>query len=151
MQSWKSKYIKWQIFTWRQTHTSYLNLQVVYVYCINSHFRACDRYSVMVKHIYPTAYLYSAEQNYFWLHCCISLLLYNIFYSLPPPALHCSVSSAPLPLVSRDTWGRKQGRDVSRWGGMVRQPKWGSEAAEVSPWRKEIVKAFKLKCLVSSV
>lgn len=120
---------------------------------INSPFGARDRFSVMVNHIYSTAYRLSAEQNYF----CLLLALspsFHMFCSLSLPAPHCSVSSAPLPLISWDTWSSNQGRGVSRWEGTVRPPQWGREAAEMSPWMKylrEITKAFKLECQVSTV
>lgn len=82
---------------------------------ISSPFRACDRFSVMLKHIYPTAYISSFCRAELFLSLLLSLpLLFNMFCS-------CSVSLAPLPLVSRDTWGDKarQGSFQVRWDGEV--------------------------------
>lgn len=93
---------------------------------INLPFTARDMFSVKVKHNYSTLYLLSAEHHYL----CSPLRLPNVFFcSLSPPVPYCLVSSAPLALVSWDTWGRKQEKarqelpDETGW--------WSSQREEV--------------------
>lgn len=82
---------------------------------INSPFRACDRFSAMVKHIYTMVYLLSAEQNYFCLRCSLSPFQCALLPLSPSSSLLSLISPSAPRLLRHMGEKTRQGSFQVRW------------------------------------
>lgn len=91
---------------------------------INSPFTAWDMFCQSKTQL-PNTVSYPSRVQIF---VCVSL--FNIVCCVSPPVPHCSVSSAPQPLVSGDTWERKQ--EKARWESPDETGWWSTQREEVN-------------------